>query len=54
MPAAASFSMFGVWNFLLSGVVSVQNGTDALSTHGLMRAGVLQLSRWALLDAVVG
>ncbi len=28
-------------------------GTDALSTHGLMRAGVLQLSRWGLLDQVV-
>jgi flavin-dependent dehydrogenase len=29
-------------------------GTDTLSTHGLMRAGVLQLSRWGLLDAVAG
>lgn len=28
-------------------------GSDTLSTHGLMRAGVLQLSRWGLLDAVV-
>ena len=28
-------------------------GTDTLSTHGLMRAGVLQLSRWGLLDEVV-
>jgi flavin-dependent dehydrogenase len=27
-------------------------GTDTLSTHGLMRAGVLQLSRWGVLDAV--
>ena len=27
-------------------------GTDTLSTHALMRAGVLQLSRWDLLDAV--
>ena len=26
---------------------------DTLSTHGLMRAGVLQLSRWGLLDRVV-
>ena len=25
-------------------------GADTLSTHGLMRAGVLQLSRWGLLD----
>jgi len=25
-------------------------GTDTLSTHALMRAGVLQLSRWGLLD----
>ena len=25
-------------------------GSDTLSTHGLMRAGVLQLSRWGLLD----
>jgi flavin-dependent dehydrogenase len=28
-------------------------GTDTLSTHGLMRAGVLQLSRWGLLDEVI-
>lgn len=28
-------------------------GTDTLSTHALMRGGVLQLSRWGLLDGVV-
>ena len=28
-------------------------GADTVSTHGLMRAGVLQLSRWGLLDRVV-
>lgn len=28
-------------------------GTDTVSTHGFMRAGVLQLSRWGLLDQVV-
>jgi len=28
-------------------------GSDTLSTHGLMRAGVLQLSRWGLLPRVV-
>jgi 2-polyprenyl-6-methoxyphenol hydroxylase-like FAD-dependent oxidoreductase len=28
-------------------------GSDTLSTHGLMRAGVLQLARWDLLQAVV-
>jgi 2-polyprenyl-6-methoxyphenol hydroxylase-like FAD-dependent oxidoreductase len=28
-------------------------GTDTLSTHALMRGGVLQLSRWGLLDDVV-
>jgi flavin-dependent dehydrogenase len=28
-------------------------GTDALSTHGLMRGGVLQLTRWGLLDDIV-
>jgi flavin-dependent dehydrogenase len=27
-------------------------GTDTVSTHALMRAGVLQLSRWGLLDRV--
>jgi flavin-dependent dehydrogenase len=27
-------------------------GTDTVSTHGFMRAGVLQLSRWGLLEAV--
>jgi flavin-dependent dehydrogenase len=29
------------------------HGTDTLSTHGLMRAGVLQLSRWDVLADVV-
>jgi flavin-dependent dehydrogenase len=28
-------------------------GSDTLSTHGLMRAGVLQLSRWGLLERIV-
>jgi len=28
-------------------------GTDTLSTHALMRGGVLQLSRWGLLDEVI-
>jgi len=28
-------------------------GTDTVSTHALMRAGVLQLSRWGLLDRVI-
>src|SRR5512133_2261028 len=28
-------------------------GADTLSTHAIMRAGVLQLRRWGLLDAVV-
>jgi flavin-dependent dehydrogenase len=28
-------------------------GSDTLSTHALMRAGVLQLSRWGLLDEIV-
>lgn len=28
-------------------------GTDTVSTHALMRAGVLQLSRWGLLPAIV-
>jgi flavin-dependent dehydrogenase len=27
-------------------------GSDTLSTHGLMRGGVLQLHRWGLLDAI--
>ena len=29
-----------------------RHGTDTVSTHALMRAGVMQLSRWGLLDAV--
>jgi len=29
-----------------------RHGTDTVSTHALMRAGVLQLSRWGLLDAI--
>ena len=29
-------------------------GSDTLSTHALMRGGVLQLQRWGLLDAVAG
>ena len=28
-------------------------GSDTLSTHALMRAGVLQLGRWGLLDRIV-
>jgi 2-polyprenyl-6-methoxyphenol hydroxylase-like FAD-dependent oxidoreductase len=28
-------------------------GSDTMSTHALMRGGVLQLSRWGLLDAIV-
>lgn len=30
-----------------------QFGADTMSTHALMRAGVMQLHRWGLLDAVV-
>jgi 2-polyprenyl-6-methoxyphenol hydroxylase-like FAD-dependent oxidoreductase len=30
-----------------------RQGSDTLSTHALMRAGVLQLSRWGLLDRVI-
>jgi flavin-dependent dehydrogenase len=30
----------------------LERGTDTLSTHALMRAGVLQLHRWGLLDDV--
>ena len=30
-----------------------RQGSDTLSTHALMRGGVLQLSRWGLLDRVV-
>src|SRR5690349_21891613 len=28
-------------------------GSDALSTHALMRGGVLQLTRWGLLERVI-
>jgi 2-polyprenyl-6-methoxyphenol hydroxylase-like FAD-dependent oxidoreductase len=34
-------------------VEAARAGTDTLSTHALMRGGVLQLHRWGLLDAVV-
>ncbi len=30
-----------------------RRGSDTVSTHGLMRSGVLQLTRWGLLDQVV-
>ncbi|MDP3890846.1 NAD(P)/FAD-dependent oxidoreductase [Nocardioides sp.] len=30
-----------------------RHGSDTLSTHGLMRAGVLQLARWGVLEEVV-
>ena len=30
-----------------------EHGSDTLSTHGLMRGGVLQLARWGLLDRLV-
>ena len=35
-------------------VERARHGADTVSTHGLMRAGVIQLSRWGLLDEVVG
>ncbi|MGB9226313.1 FAD-dependent oxidoreductase [Mycobacterium sp.] len=34
-------------------VEATRPGSDTLSTHALMRGGVLQLHRWGLLDAVV-
>ena len=34
-------------------VEAARPGTDTLSTHALMRGGVLQLHRWGLLDAAV-
>src|SRR6201988_943389 len=34
-------------------VEAARPGTDTLSTHALMRGGVLQLHRWGLLHAVV-
>jgi 2-polyprenyl-6-methoxyphenol hydroxylase-like FAD-dependent oxidoreductase len=34
-------------------VEAARPGTDTLSTHALMRGGVLQLERWGLLDAVI-
>jgi flavin-dependent dehydrogenase len=30
-----------------------EHGSDTLSTHALMRGGVLQLSRWGLLDEII-
>ncbi len=34
-------------------IEAARRGTDTLSTHALMRGGVLQLHRWGLLEAVV-
>jgi 2-polyprenyl-6-methoxyphenol hydroxylase-like FAD-dependent oxidoreductase len=34
-------------------IEAARAGTDTLSTHALMRGGVLQLQRWGLLDAVI-
>jgi flavin-dependent dehydrogenase len=34
-------------------IEAARPGTDTLSTHALMRGGVLQLTRWGLLDAIV-
>src|SRR5690242_1121434 len=34
-------------------VEATRQGTDTLSTHALMRGGVVQLHRWGLLDAVI-
>jgi flavin-dependent dehydrogenase len=34
-------------------IEAARPGTDTLSSHALMRGGVLQLHRWGLLDAVV-
>ncbi len=34
-------------------IEAARRGTDTLSTHALMRGGVMQLHRWGLLDAVI-
>ncbi len=34
-------------------IESARQGTDTLSTHALMRGGVVQLQRWGLLEAVI-
>ena len=34
-------------------IEAARPGADTLSTHALMRGGVLQLHRWGLLDAVI-
>ncbi|MBW3603628.1 MAG: NAD(P)/FAD-dependent oxidoreductase [Actinobacteria bacterium] len=39
------------WRVLV--VDRARRGSDTLSTHALMRPGVLQLQRWGLLDAII-
>jgi 2-polyprenyl-6-methoxyphenol hydroxylase-like FAD-dependent oxidoreductase len=53
-PAGAGTAMLLARSGLRVLVIeAARTGTDTLSTHALMRGGVLQLHRWGLLDAVV-
>lgn len=53
-PAGAATAMLLARHGLRTLVLDAGRiGADTLSTHALMRGGVLQLSRWGLLDAIV-
>jgi menaquinone-9 beta-reductase len=49
---AATALLLARRGFRVLAVDKSRHGSDTLSTHALMRGGVLQLARWGLLDAV--
>jgi 2-polyprenyl-6-methoxyphenol hydroxylase-like FAD-dependent oxidoreductase len=50
---AATAMLLGRGGMRVLVIEAARQGTDILSTHALMRGGVVQLHRWGLLDAVV-
>jgi flavin-dependent dehydrogenase len=53
-PAGAATAMLlARWGHRVLVLDRMQPGSDTLSTHALMRTGVLQLERWGLLDGVI-
>jgi flavin-dependent dehydrogenase len=50
---AATAYLLARWGLRVLLVDRCRYGADTLSTHALMRGGVLQLSRWGLLQKVI-
>src|SRR5690348_16736671 len=53
LAGAATAHLLGRFGLRVLLVDRARYGADTMSTHALLRAGVLQLTRWGLLDRVV-